>query len=236
MINFSFNEDNIISGLNEISPEICTTQLDSGYRRTEGIDLAVVLDSLCDRLKLPADMSTTVSVESSGSSTRSFSAPNYLARCILIYGRSSEVSRNKRQSLLPVIKSKDNTDTDGELSYLHQIPIDSSSKYQNAVPNTRATGEFTASSPYIPLMHHPHCYLDVLYLHLRADDERARCQEVFDRLSRLVHNAHPFGDRMQYSNLEPFVLETHASATKFGSHMAALLAHPAQREEVDIAC
>lgn len=81
-------------------------------------------------------------------------------------------------------------------------------------------------------MHHPHCYLDIIYLHLRANEENARCQEIFDRLSRLVHNAHPFGEREQYSNLEPFVLETHASAIKLGSHMAALLAHPAQREEV----
>lgn len=99
MINFSLNEDNIISGLDEITPEICTSVLDKEYRKEEGIDLAVILDSLCDRLSLPAEMSTSLSVDSSGSSTRSFSSPNYLTRCILIYGRSREVSRNEIQLL-----------------------------------------------------------------------------------------------------------------------------------------
>ena len=92
MINFSFNEDKIISGLDEITPEICNSVLDKRYRTEEGIDLAVILESLCDRLKLTAEMSTTLSVDSSGSSTRSFSSPNYLTRCILVYGRSREVS------------------------------------------------------------------------------------------------------------------------------------------------
>jgi hypothetical protein len=99
VINFSFNEDNIISGLDEITPEICTSVSDKGYRREEGIDLAVIIESLCDRLNLPAEMSTTLSVDSSGSSTRSFSSPNYLTRCILVYGRSREVSRNEIQCL-----------------------------------------------------------------------------------------------------------------------------------------
>ena len=83
---------------------------------------------------------------------------------------------------------------------------------------------------FIPLLHDPYCYFDVLYLHLRANEENVRCQEIFDCLSRLAHT--PYGTQGQISNLKPYVLETHASAIKLGSHMALLLAHPAQREEV----
>lgn len=106
------------------------------------------------------------------------------------------------------------------------MPIDCSLRYLR----TKAVHDFTPAAPYNPLLHHPHCYLDILYIHLRADEENVRCQEVFDKLSHLARSTHP-SNQIRVSNLEPFVLETHAHA-KLGSHMAALMAHPAQREEV----
>ena len=110
---------------------------------------------------------------------------------------------------------------------LLQVPIDCSLRYVQA----KGVGDFTPAAPYNPLLHHPHCYLDILYIHLRANEEHARCQEVFDKLGHLARSTHP-SNQIRVSNLEPFVLETHANAIKLGSHMAALMAHPAQREEV----
>lgn len=85
---------------------------------------------------------------------------------------------------------------------------------------------------YIPFLHHPDCYLDILYLHLKVNEENVRCQEIYNVLSALVRRAHPDGESGQVTNFNSFILETHASAIKLATHMAALLAHPVQREEV----
>lgn len=87
----------------------------------------------------------------------------------------------------------------------------------------------TTDQPYIPLLHHPWSYLDVLYVHLRANDDRVCCQEVFDALCA-VHSLATSWRGQPVSRAPPLVLETHASSIKLASHIALLLAHPAQRE------
>ena len=108
------------------------------------------------------------------------------------------------------------------------MPIDCSLRYLQ----TSGERDCTPAAPFNPFLHHPQCYLDILYLHLKGNEEKEKCQEVFDKLVRLTRFTHLPGNQGRISNLEPFVLETCASAIKLGSHMAALMAHPAQREEV----
>ena len=85
---------------------------------------------------------------------------------------------------------------------------------------------------YIPFLHHPDCYLDILYLHLKVNEEKVRCQEIYNVLCNLARCPHPNGESGQVSNFSPYIFETHSSTIKLATHMAALLAHPVQREEV----
>ena len=39
---------------------------------------------------------------------------------------------------------------------------------------------------YIPFLHHPDCYLDILYLHLKVNEEKVRCQEIYNVLCALA--------------------------------------------------
>ena len=61
-----------------------------------------------------------------------------------------------------------------------------------------------------------------------------RCQEIFDILNHLGKDVypHPDGAVVQMTNFAPYILESHSSAIKLASHMASLMAHPVQREEV----
>ena len=111
-----------------------------------------------------------------------------------------------------------------------QVPTDG-----NKDPSSSNSPKKSADTPYyIPFLHHPDYYLDILYLHLRSDDVNVKCQEIFNILSHIVKDyyPHPNGNNVQISNFNPYILESHASAIKLASHMAALLGHPVQREEV----
>lgn len=101
------------------------------------------------------------------------------------------------------------------------------------IPTNSNTNLFNTdkSECFVPFIHHPYCYLDILYVHLPVSEPNVQCQEIFDVLSRLPIS-NPHHDEIKQTNTDPLVLETHASAIKLASHMAVLMAHPAQREEV----
>lgn len=101
------------------------------------------------------------------------------------------------------------------------------------IPVNSNASLFNTDKPesFVPFIHHPYCYLDILYIHLPGSEQNVLCQEIFDVLSRLPIS-NPNQDEIKQTNTDPLVLETHASAIKLATHMAALMAHPAQREEV----
>ena len=97
---------------------------------------------------------------------------------------------------------------------------------------TKSGDKDKESSVYIAFLHHPYCYLDILYVHKRTNEEGVKCQEIFNLLRLLACRPYSHSTAGQITNLNQFVLETHASTIKLSSHMASLMAHPAQRDEV----
>jgi hypothetical protein len=142
--------------------------------------------------------------------------PDYLVRCILIYGRSREI---------PLVTASANSTTSVSASASASAAVSAA-----ATEAETAAASAAASAPFIPLLHTPWCYLDVLYVHLRANDEGVCCQEAFDALCGLHFHASTWGSRPVARHGSPLVLETHATSIKLASHVALLLAHPAQRE------
>ena len=77
----------------------------------------------------------------------------------------------------------------------------------------------------VPIFRHPTFYCDVIFIHLKTNEEGVVCQEIFDALSRLE-------SYQQARNT--YILETHHVQTKLLAYAVALMTHPFQRESQDV--
>ena len=99
-MNYTTSEDSLTRGLVRISSD--RTSSSSNLNEGDGtkdhvvtveqpVDFSVALGTLSDLLNLKSSMRILEDEKGSSSSEHSFSSPDYLTRCILIYGRSREV-------------------------------------------------------------------------------------------------------------------------------------------------
>jgi hypothetical protein len=99
-VNYTTSEDSLTRGLDRISAD--RTSSSSNLNESDGtkdhvvtaeqpVDFSVALGTLSDLLNLKSSMRILEDEKCSSSSKRFFSSPDYLTRCILIYGRSREV-------------------------------------------------------------------------------------------------------------------------------------------------
>ena len=100
VVNYTTSEDSLTRGLEKISSDRALTS--SSLNGSEGtkdraitveqpVDFCIALKTLSDLLNLKTSMRILIDEKGTASSERSFSSPDYLTRCILIYGRSREV-------------------------------------------------------------------------------------------------------------------------------------------------
>jgi hypothetical protein len=75
------------------------------------------------------------------------------------------------------------------------------------LPVNSNTNLFNTDQPecFVPFIHHPYCYLDVLYIHLPGSEQNVYCQEIFDVLSRLPIS-NPHHDEVKQTNTDPLVI------------------------------
>lgn len=100
VVNYTTSEDSLTRGLEKISSDRALTSSslngsegtkDRAITVEEPVDFCIALEALSNLLNLKASMRILIDEKCAGSSERSFSSPDYLTRCILIYGRSREV-------------------------------------------------------------------------------------------------------------------------------------------------
>jgi hypothetical protein len=75
------------------------------------------------------------------------------------------------------------------------------------LPVNSNTNLFNTDKPecFVPFIHHPYCYLDILYIHLPCSEQNMYCQEIFDVLSRLPIS-NPHHDEIKQTNTDPLVI------------------------------
>lgn len=105
VVNYTTSEDSLTRGLEKISSDRALTSSslngsegtkDRAITVEEPVDFCIALEALSDLLNLKSSMRILMDEKCTSSSERSFSSPDYLTRCILIYGRSREVRAGMR--------------------------------------------------------------------------------------------------------------------------------------------
>lgn len=86
----------------------------------------------------------------------------------------------------------------------------------------------TLTTKHPPLLKLPNFLVDVLYLHkkiAKGNPEKLICQEAFDFFIDSFESG--------VDSKEEYIVEVSGSVSRLNQHMAMLLSHPAQRDELD---
>eukprot|EP01041_Mallomonas_annulata_P008397 gene8397-17311_t len=82
-----------------------------------------------------------------------------------------------------------------------------------------------------PILQNKYFFLDILYLHHKINEENIHCQEIYDILSQISTESDiNEQENPLISHKVSYTFETHPSAIRLYTYVAALLSHPINRE------